>query len=176
MALPKLLVLGALLVGPPSARADDLKVSVQRYLMSLQLGDWMKEIKILYPPLREWPSYMEPKGGVLRIHIERPYARYFPEDVETLRLGMRHGRLVHVQAVFDEAQTKRQPLDALVQELSLLYGEPRRESRGSRAYFWDDGGTVLRALYAEVPSKDGKAVELRTSMEIMEPSVYRPSY
>ena len=161
-------LLGAAL-RPPFLRADE-RVSVQRSLVSIYLGDGIKDVQTLYPPTREWPTYKE--GRLVRVHIERSYAKYFPEDAETIRIGLRARKVVHVQVVFDAEQTRKKPLSELVVDLSMSYGEPRRRRM---SYSWQDGATIMRAFEAELPSADGKATELRTCLEIMDPWVYRPS-
>lgn len=166
-ALPALL-LALVFAGP--ARADDETPPVQRYLMNLQLGDVLKEVQIVYPPLREWPSFREPGGVVTRYHVERNYAKYFPGELETLSLGLHWGRVVHIQAIFDGRHTKNKPLEQMVVELSLIYGEPRRTGM---TYYWDDGRTLLRAFNSEIKTPDGRAVEIRTTLEIMDSGVRR---
>lgn len=162
-----LLALVAFLPGPLRA-ADEEPNPVQRYLESLRLGDYLKEIKIVYPPLREWPSFREPGGKITRFHIERAYAKNFPWDIDALRLGMRWGRLVHIQVVYNERYAKEKPLEKLVLDLSMIYGEPQR--RGM-VYLWQDKATVLRVFNEESPSADGQAVELKPSIEIYERGV-----
>lgn len=144
---------------------DDEPVPIQRYLESLRLGDYLKEIQIVYPPLREWPSFKEPGGRITRYHIERSYAKHFPWDIDALRLGIRRGRLVHIQAVYSERYAKEKPVEKIVVDFSLIYGEPTR--RGM-VYSWQDSSTVLRVFNEEQPSADGRSVELHPSIEIYE--------
>lgn len=159
----------AALLAPPSRAEFDEDVPIQRYLVNLRLGDIMKEIKQIYPPVRDWPSYLEPGGSITRVHIERPYAKYFPRDADILRLGMRRKQLVHIQVVFDEKYTHDKHLEDLVVDLSLIYGNPRRTGM---VYAWQDGRTVLRAFNSEVPSRDGRAIEMRTTLEIFDKGVF----
>lgn len=151
--------------------AEDTAVAIQRLLVNLKLGNWMGTVKTVYPPTRDWPSIMDPGGEVKRYTIERSYARGFPDDVETLRLGFYGRKLVRIQAIFDRDRTRKEPLEELVVTLSTTYGEPRR--RGM-TFIWRDGDTVLRAFNEELPSPDGSGMEMRVSMEIMDEWVYRP--
>ena len=157
--LVALLALG----GQARAQEDEPPQSIQRYLESLRLGDYLKEVRLVYPPLREWPSFRSPGATVTRIQIERPYAKNFPKQVETLRLGFKWGQLVRIQVIYSERRAKEKPLEKIVVELSMLYGEPKR--RGM-VYMWLDGRTVLRAFNEEISSAGGSAVEMRPSVEI----------
>ncbi|MFH1725155.1 MAG: hypothetical protein ABII00_11125 [Elusimicrobiota bacterium] len=140
-------------------------VSIQRYLESLKLGDGLKQIEIVYPPQKKWPKYTEPGGKIVRIEVERGFAKYFPAGTRTIRLRLRRDRLVHIQVIYDKEQSRRKPLDQLVVDLALIYGEPRR---AGETYFWWDSGTVVAASYAEVLSGEGEGKALRTSLELME--------
>lgn len=153
---------------PPLAAEDEERQPIQRYLESLRLGDYMKEIQLVYPPLREWPSFREPQGKMTKYHIERAYAKHFPWDIDALRLGMRWGRLVHIQVVYNERFAREKPIEKLVLDLSMIYGEPRRKGM---VYSWNDGATVLRVFNEENPSADGRSVELKPSIEIYDKGV-----
>lgn len=162
-SLPLLLLLCA-----PALASDS--PDLPRCWTGLCLGDTIEQVRRIYPPKRDWSSYREPGGEVVRIHVERAYAKAFPPGTETMRLGMSGGRLVHFQLIYDKDASRRMPLDKLVVELSMSYGEPRRV--GLR-YFWEDGDTVLVARNAEVPSPDGKGSMLRASVELMDAGVSR---
>lgn len=155
----------ALVAASPTRADDDEPVPVQRYLESLRLGDYLREVQIVYPPLREWPSFREPGGRITKYYVERAYAKHFPWDIDSLRLGFRWGRLVVIQAIYNERFAKEKPLERLVVDLSLIYGEP---SRRGMVYTWRDGKTVLKVFNEEQPSPDGTAVELHPSIEISE--------
>jgi hypothetical protein len=165
---PARLVLLAVAIFAPAPAIPDETQPIQRYLESLRLGDYMKEIRTVYPPLREWPNFKEPGGKITRYHVERAYAKNLPWDIDTLRLGMRWGRLVHIQAVYNERYAREKPLEKMVVELSMIYGEP---SRRGMVYTWRDKKTVLRVFNEESPSADGRAVEFKPSMEIYERGV-----
>ena len=168
----RLLLAAALLLAPAAAlrssAEEEESVPIQRYLESLRLGDYLKEVQLVYPPVREWPSYREPGGSITKFHVERAYAKYMPYEVDVIRLGMRWGRLVHLQIVYSDKYAREKPLEKLVVDLSLIYGEPIR--RGM-VYSWQDGRTLLRAFNEEMPSPDGRAIEMRTSLEIMDRDV-----
>lgn len=166
-AAATLLALTTLLAVPVRAE-DDERRPIQRYLESLRLGDYLKEIQTVYPPLREWPSFREPGGKTTKYHIERAYAKNFPWDIDALRLGIRWGRLVHIQVVYNERFAREKPLEKLVLDLSMIYGEPKR--RGM-VYSWSDRSTVLRVFNEENPSADGRTLELKPSIEIYERGV-----
>ncbi|MBI5201657.1 MAG: hypothetical protein HY925_08745, partial [Elusimicrobia bacterium] len=124
----------------PAVADDDEAVPVQRYLESLRLGDFLREVQIVYPPLREWPSFKEPGGRITKYYVERAYAKHFPWDIDSLRLGFKWGRLVTIQAIYNERFAKEKPLEKIVVDLSLIYGEP---SRRGMVYTWRVGKTVL---------------------------------
>ena len=164
-AFPALLASVLALLPLPANADEEESVPIQRYLESLRLGDYLKEIKLVYPPLREWPSFREPGGKTTRYQIERSYAKHFPWDIDSLRLGVRWGRLVHIQAVYSERSARDKPIEKIVVELSMIYGEP---SRKGMIYSWRDSKTVLRVFNEEQPSADGRSVELHPSIEIYE--------
>jgi hypothetical protein len=145
--------------------------AIQQYLVSLRLGDNLDQIKMIYPPTQDWPKFREPGGRVVRINIERGYSKWFPPGVATLRLGMRRGRLVHMQVIHDRDESRRKPLEQLVLDLALVYGEPRRSGE---AYFWADGSRILAASNAEIATGREEEVEVRTSLELMDEDYYPP--
>lgn len=157
-----------LLASGPLAGAE---AGLQRYLVSLKLGDNMAQIEQVYPPTRQWSKFKEPGGKVVRYTVDRGFAKWFPVKVSTVRLGMRFGRLVHIQVVYDRDHSREKPLNELVVDLSLLYGEPRREGE---SYFWSDSNTVLCASHAEILGATGDSKEFRTSLELMERSYFEP--
>ena len=90
---------------PPASSEDE--ASIQRYLGHLYLGDTLEEVRRVYPPAQEWPSFVEPRGHVTRIRVERGYVKSMPLDIDTLWLGMKKGRLVEIQLVYDAGFTRR---------------------------------------------------------------------
>lgn len=154
----------------PSFAQDDETPKIQRKLAHLVLGDHLEDIEKIYQPAHEWPSKRELKRGVNRIRIERSAVKYPEAHVDTMFLGMRKDRLVEIQLVYDAAYTRSKSVEELAGELALIYGEPRH-SQGK--FWWSDGKTVLRTFYAEVPSsQDGGAVELRTSLQVMNAGLF----
>jgi hypothetical protein len=164
----------ALLVLPAwtSVRADDGdETPVQRYLVSLQLGDSLEEVRRVYPPADEWPA-LETRGGVTRYRVTRMMAKAFPSKVETLYVGFRKGRLVEIEIVYDEKKSRASPINKLAGEYALIYGEPRRS--GGNRFWWSDGKTVLRLFHADVPIPgDGKnAVAWRTAVQVFDEGLF----
>jgi hypothetical protein len=162
----------ALLILPAfrAARADDDEaVPLQRYLVSLQLGDSLEEVRRTYPPAQEWPS-VDTRGGVTRYRVERGMAKAFPSRVETLFLGFKKGKLAEIQVVYDEKKSRSQTAEKLAGEYALVYGEAKRN--GDR-FYWSDGDTVLRVFPAEVPvvSDGEKAIAWRTAVQIFNQSL-----
>ena len=158
-------LLAAFLVLGLQARAQDEEpVAIQRYVESVRLGDYLKEVKLAYPPLRDWPHFRAPGDKLTHYQVERGAAKNFSKDVETIRFALRWGRVVLVQAIYTGRSAKERPLEKMVVQLSMRYGEPKRSGM---AYSWRDGRTVLRAFNAEISSPGG-AVEMRPSMEIYE--------
>lgn len=151
----------------------DILTPIDRYLASMRLGDTLEKIRSIYPPVKEWPSYDEPGSSMTRVDILREQARAFPAHVSFIRLSLREGRVRRIVLVYDKRQSRRKPLDKLVRELSLKYGEPRRRDL---RYWWRDKGTVVLAAYAELPSKLGAVKELRPSLELMDSSVFEELY
>jgi hypothetical protein len=139
-------------------------------LADLKLGDTLSTVKRLYKPLRDWPSQTV-KEGLLRLRVGREDMEEAPPGIEAMRLGVRRGRVVDIQLVYDAEYTRKKPVAALVDDLSLVYGDPHRnESK----FWWVDGATVIRIFYEEVPTgKDGKAVELRTSQQVLDADLFR---
>ena len=98
--------------------------------MSLRLGARLKDVKILYPPTREWPSQIlaegpSPKGKLIRIQVHGSYAKGFPREVETFRLVFSLGRLVRIQAIYNKEYALKEPLEAAVVGLEGVYGRPQ---------------------------------------------------
>ena len=153
------------------AESASAEPRVQEYLESLRIGDTLEQVQIIYPPTRQWTKFREPGGGVVRMIVERSSSKWFPSGVGVLRLGMRRDRLVHIQAVYDKDEARRKPLENLVADLSLLYGEPRR---AGETYFWLDGRLVMSASNVEVASEVGGGKEIRTSLELMDRRYFKP--
>lgn len=169
MRVPLIFALLALPLSPARGYDDDLKV--QRKLGKLYLGDSIKDVKRIYKPSQDWPSYVEPRGRVNRIRVERSYLKTPDPRIETMWLGVKRGSLVEIQYIYDARATKAQPVEALAADWAVIYGEPRLTNG---RYWWDDGKTVLRIFYAEVPvlKGSGQAVELRTSVQIMDSGLF----
>ena len=74
---------------------------LQRSLAELQLGDSLEDVQIVYPPARDWPSHIDPRGRVTRYRVERGWAKTFPLWTQALLLGFKRGRLVDIQVVYD---------------------------------------------------------------------------
>ena len=161
-------LLTALLALPARAEAP----VVQRALESLKLGDKLETVRIVYPPLpgQDWSKSREPFGGVQRIHIQRGQAKYLPEAVESLLLGFRHGRLVTLEVRYGRDFSKKKPLERLVSDLSLEYGEPRRQED---SYFWWDDATVLVASRVLQPHPSGQGEELRSTLSVMDRAYFK---
>lgn len=161
-----------LLLALPVSPQDDTP-PIQRYLADLYLGDVMEDIQKIYPPSQEWPSHIEPRGQVRRYRVERAYLKVPVPEVDTIWLGMKKGRLVEIQLIYTAAHSRRQSVERLASELSLIYGEGGRS--GNR-FWWTDGRTVLRAFHAEVPvlaPGGGTKIELRTSLQLLEEGLFR---
>ncbi len=162
------LILPALL---PAARADedgyDDTPALQRYLVDVSLGDGIERVRRVYPPAQEWPATVDPRTGVTRYRVERGNAKAFPSHLETLYLGFRKGRLVEIEVVYDEKQSRVQTVGKVAGEYALVYGEA---TRSADLYYWSDGKTVLRVFPAEIPiTKDGEhAVAWRTAVQIFD--------
>ena len=162
-------LLAALLALPLRAEVPP----VQRSLESLKLGDRLENVLIIYPPLpkTDWSKSRELFGGVERIHIQRGQAKYLPDAVESMTLGFRRGRLVTLEVRYGKDFSKKKPLERLVSDLSLEYGEPRRQGE---TYFWWDAATALVASQVLQPHPSGKGEELRSSLSVMDRAYFRP--
>lgn len=163
----------ALLILPAltAARAQqaDETAPVQRHLHNLRLGDGLEDARRIYPPAQEWPSTSE-KHGVTRYALTHGTAKSFPRGVETLYLGFQYGKLVEIEAVYDEVQSRAQTVEMLAGVYALDYGAPKRS--GER-FWWSDGKTVLRVFPAELPDAKGgeNAVVWRTAVQIFDKSL-----
>lgn len=170
----RFLLLAALLLlpGVRAARAqeDDDTPALKRYLISLQLGDDLEEVKRVYPPAADWPP-SENKNGVTRYRVDRGAAKSYPAQVETFYLGVKKGRLVEIEVVYDEKTSRRKPVETIAGDYALVYGESRRS--GDK-FWWSDGRTVLRVFPAEVPyAKDGAtAVAWRTAVQVFDQGLF----
>ncbi len=167
-----LAVLTLLALPAPRARAYDDDAPIQRRLVDLYLGDALEDIQRIYAPAQEWPSHVEPKNHVTRYRVERSMLKSPDKDVDVMWLGLKHNRLVELQLIYDAKYTRAESVEALAQQLSLVYGEPESDNG---KYWWTDGKTMLRVFYAEVPTlKDGeKGVELRTSLQLADAWLFR---
>jgi len=168
----RLLLAALLLPAFPAARAQDEEApALQRYLISLQLGDGIEDVRRIYPPAQEWPTLLDPRG-VTRYKVERDWTKFFPKKVQTFHVGFKKGRLVEIQVVYDEKFSKSKTYEQLAAEFALIYGEPHRS--GDR-FWWSDSNTVLRVFPAELSVlRDGeKVVEWRTSVQVYEKSVFK---
>lgn len=167
-----LLVAALLLPALHAARAqeDDDAPALKRYLISLQLGDDLEEVKRVYPPASDWPP-SETRNGVTRYRVDRGAAKSYPAQVETFYLGIKRGRLVEIEVVYDEKTSRRKPVERIAGDYALVYGDARRS--GDR-FWWSDGRTVLRVFPAEVPyAKDGEhAVAWRTAVQVFDQGLF----
>jgi hypothetical protein len=165
----------ALLILPafPSARAEDDEEppKLQRYLVDVQLGDGIEEVRRVYPPATDWPSVDQANAGVTRYKLERGTAKVFPARVETLYLGFKRDKLVEIEVVYDEKKSRAETVEKVAGEYSLVYGEPKRSDE---RFWWTDGRTVLRVFPAEIPIvNDGAhAVAWRTAVQVFDHSLY----
>lgn len=148
--------------------AQDDAPRLSRRLADLRLGDTLPTVKRLYKPLRDWPR-QELKDDLVRLRIGREDMEEAPAGVEAMRLGLRRNRIVDIQLVYDAEYTRRKPVAALVDDLALVYGDPHRnESK----FWWVDGATVIRVFYEELPAGKHGAVELRTSLQVMDAGLF----
>jgi hypothetical protein len=163
-----------LLMAAAPAVCQDETPSIQRALAGLHLGDTLEDVQRVYPPAQEWPSQEERRVHVTRLRVVRESAKSFPPDAQVLWLGLRHGRLVDIQIIYDARFSRRKSAERLTQDLALVYGEPRRSSD---KFWWTDGRTVLRVFDAELPSQPDsqQSVELSTSVQLMERDLLRRS-
>ncbi|MDE2292736.1 MAG: hypothetical protein KGL53_11700 [Elusimicrobia bacterium] len=164
-----LLALLAALPGAPARAAD--APPIRRFLESVKLGDTLAVVRQVYPPTRKWSRTMEPSGGVERIIIQTGQARYLPDAVESMSLDFKRGRLVRLEVVYSREETKKKPLESLVDDLALDYGEPRR---ADETYFWWDERTVLAASRVPQPDPSGKGTELRVRLAVMDRPYFAP--
>lgn len=157
------------LLGALRAEED---IAIQRYLAYLYLGDSLEDIQRVYPPSQEWPSYVEPRGKVTRLRVERAFAKSFPANVDVMWLGMKKDRLVEIQLLYSAKFSRGKSPEAWASDLALDYGEPKRNDT---KFWWTDGKSVLRVFYANVPViKEGReSVELRTSIQVMEHGLFQ---
>jgi len=165
--LARTTLLAVLILLPGFARASD--VPIKRELHHVKLGCTLGRVRKTFPPTKEWIKVREPNGGLVRIDIDRESARSFSPDVEKMQLGFHWGLLAYLKVIYTKAHTKERPIDKVVTEYAVDYGEPRRDGE---MYFWKDGSTVLRVSEAELPAAKGKGVELRTAIEVMNRSVF----
>lgn len=170
------LLLGLLLLPAfPRARADENEEpqAIQRYLVNLQLGDNIEEVRRVYPPAAEWPT-LDTRNGVTRYRVTRGMAKAFPPKVETLFIGFKRGKLVEIQIVYDEKKSRASTVNKLAGDYALVYGEPRRS--GGNRFWWTDGKTVLRLFHADIPiAKDGaNAVAWRTAVQVFDQGLSSP--
>lgn len=166
------LALALILTTPPlPARAEDAP-AIQRHLAYLHLGDSLESVQKIYPPARDWPSYVEPRGHVTRIKVESYFAKKFPAKADTLWLGFKGGSLVEVQLIYDEQYTAEKTVEALAGDLALIYGEA---SRTDDKFWWMDDASALRVFYTQVPMMRAgrRVVELRTTIQLMERALFR---
>lgn len=156
----------------PAFAAAQESVTLQRYLENLYLGDALDDIRKVYKPLREWPSHIEPRGRVTRFRVDQGAAKGLPAAVAAMWLGMKRGRLVEMQFLYTAAYTRQKPVEALVDDLALIYGEPRSTDG---KFWWADGKTVLRVFYTEVPvlRRGAQETELRTSLQLLEAGLFK---
>lgn len=146
--------------------------AIQRSLAELQLGDSLKDVQLIYPPVADWPSFVDPRGRVTRYRVERAYAKSFPNWAQTLALGFKKGRLVDIQVIYNAKRSGEKTSEELARDLSLTYGEG---DRSGDKFWWADARTVLRVFPLEVPTlKDGaRSSEWRTSIQILDKDLYK---
>ena len=154
----------------PAARAQDENEEIpkiRRDLAGVRLGDDIEEVRRAYPPAQEWPTTELANAGVTRYKLERGTTKVFPAAIEALYLGFKKGRVVEIEAVYNEKKSGAQTVERLAGEYALDYGKAKRSDE---RFWWTDGKTVLRVFPAEVPvAKDGvKAVAWRTAVQIFE--------
>ncbi|MCX5797804.1 MAG: hypothetical protein NTY77_20125 [Elusimicrobia bacterium] len=160
-----------LLLAAAPAVCQDETPAIQRSLADLHLGDTIEDVQLIYPPAQEWPAQEERRVRVTRLRVERETAKSFPQDAQVLWLGLRRGRLVDIQLIYDARFSRRRPAERLAQDLALVYGEPHRSND---KFWWTDGRTVLRVFDAELPAQPGaqRSVALRTSVQILERALF----
>jgi len=157
------------------AGGEDDVPALQRSLVGVSLGDDLGRARRVYPPAQEWSAITYPRTGVTRYRVERGGAKVFPARVETLYLGFKRGRLVEIEAVYDEKQSRAQNVEKLAGAYALVYGEAKRSAD---RFWWSDGKTVLRVFSEEIPiGKDGAhAVAWRTAVQVFEAGTFLTPY
>lgn len=163
------LLLAALLLAAPAFAGE----TIQPTLLHLRIGDKLKDVQRIYAPAKDqpvWPSYVDPRGRIQRVRVERSYLRKPIRSVDTLWLGFKRNRLVEIQIVYDMDFTRANSVDSVASEWLSIYGDANRSDDGG--YWWSDGNTVLRVMNARIPVGDGSAVELRTSVQLFEQGVF----
>lgn len=167
------LFLLALLAVPAFAGEDGYEdpPAIQRRLAELRLGDSLKDVQRIYSPISDWPSYIDPRGRVMRYRVERAYVKSLPSWMQALMLGFKTGKLVDIQVIYSAKRSSEKTSEELARDLSLTYGEGERSGN---KFWWTDARTVLRAFPVEVPTfKDGvRGVEWRASIQILEKDLY----
>lgn len=145
---------------------------IQRQLIHLHLGDSLKTVQKIYKPAQNWPSYVEPRGRIDRVRVERSYLKKPDSRFETMWLGFRRGSLVEIQLIYDAAYTQKKSAEELASDWAVIYGAPQRTDDGR--YVWNDGDTVLHVFSAEVPVLQDKrqVIELRTSIQLIERGLF----
>lgn len=148
------------------------EVEVQRYLLDLYLGDSRDDIEAIYPMVRTWPSYLEPRRQINRIKLQEVSTKRFPNGVDILWLGMKKDTLVEIQVIYDAQYSREKPADQLAADIALIYGEPQHT--GSK-FWWNDGTTVMRVYATEIAVLRGKerVTEVRTCLQIMNQELLR---
>lgn len=161
----------ALLARPAAAGVSNAEVPILRGLHHLNLLDTAIHVRSVFPPRSKWVKRDDPDTELTTVVLTHENSKDIPPDIERLRLGFRLGLLLYIQAIYTKEHTRRRPIDKVVTEYAVDYGEPRRKGE---AYFWQDWRTALRVSEAELPSPKGKGVELRTSVELMSRLVFEP--
>jgi hypothetical protein len=165
--------LSALLLLPCAcaAPAPDGGTAIQRSLENLDLGDALPDVRDVYPPAEAWPIVAKTGSGVERYRVDRNLAKVFPRRLRELYLGVKRERLVEIEAVYDQAESRRQPVEKLAGEYALIYGAPQRSDE---TFWWADGRTVLRVFPTQVPLPDQgpDAVAWRTTVQIFDQRVF----
>lgn len=163
-----LVALLVLLASAASVSAEE----IQRQLIHLRLGYSLKKVQSIYRPAQNWPSYVEPRGHVNRVRVERAYMREPDPKIETMWLGFKRGDLVEIQLIYDAEYTRQKSAEELAADWAVIYGAPKRTEDGR--YIWNDGRTVLHIFAAEVPVLQDKrqVTELRTSIQLIERGLF----
>ena len=161
-----------LLLAAAPAVSQEETPAIKRALAGLHLGDALEDVQRIYPPAQEWPAQEVRRVRVTRLRVEREGAKSFPADAQVLWLGLRRGRLVDIQLIYDARYSRLKSAERLAQDLALVYVEPHRSND---KFWWTDGRTVLRVFDAELPAQPGsqRSVELHTSVQILERDLFR---